>query len=71
MKSYKELLTEMLKPLNGDLMLKKLQTKFDDVFLQSDRYNDTTNTIVIRCVDDDDAREGVYQAMDGIGSDSK
>ena len=57
MKSYKELLTEMLKPLNGDLMLKKLQTKFDDVFLQSDRYNDTTNTIVIRCVDDDDARE--------------
>lgn len=59
MKRYKMLL-EMLKPLNGDQMLKKIQRMYPDSFLQDDNYNDTANTIVIRCVDDDDAREEFF-----------
>ena len=60
MKSYKELLLEMLKPLTGDQMLKKIQRKYPDSFLQDSRFNDTANTIVIRCADDDLAREEFF-----------
>ena len=60
MKSYKELLLEMLKPLTGDQMLKKIQRKYPDSFLQDSRFNDTANTIVIRCADDDTAREEFF-----------
>lgn len=60
MKSYKELLLEMLKPLTGDQMLKKIQRKYPDSFLQDDRLNDTANSIVIRCADDDLAREEFF-----------
>ena len=60
MKSYKELLLEMLKPLTGDQMLKKIQRKYPDSFIQDSRFNDTANTIVIRCVDDDLAREEFF-----------
>ena len=60
MKSYKELLLEMLKPLSGDQMLKKIQRMYPDSFLQSHRYNDSANTIVIRCADDDNAREQFF-----------
>lgn len=60
MKSYKELLLEMLKPLSGDQMLKKIQRRYPDSFLQDDHLNDTVNTIVIRCVDDDLAREEFF-----------
>ena len=60
MKSYKELLLEMLKPLSGDQMLKKIQRMYPDSFLQDHRFNDTANTIVIRCVDDDNAREEFF-----------
>lgn len=59
MKSYK-LLLEMLKPLSGDQMLKKIQRRYPDSFLQDDHLNDTVNTIVIRCVDDDLAREEFF-----------
>ena len=59
MKSYKELLLEMLKPLTGTQMLKKIQRRYTDSFLQ-DRFNDTANTIVIRCADDDTAREEFF-----------
>lgn len=60
MKSYKELLLEMLKPLTGDQMLKKIQRKYPDSFIQDSRFNDTANTIVIRCADDDLAREEFF-----------
>lgn len=60
MKSYKELLLEMLKPLTGDQMLKKIQRKYPDSFIQDSRFNDTANTIVIRCADDDTAREEFF-----------
>lgn len=60
MKSYKELLLEMLKPLTGDQMLKKIQRKYPDSFIQDSRFNDTVNTIVIRCADDDLAREEFF-----------
>lgn len=60
MKSYKELLLEMLKPLTGDQMLKKIQRKYPDSFLQDSRFNDTANTIVIRCADDGAAREEFF-----------
>lgn len=60
MKSYKELLLEMLKPLTGDQMLKKIQRRYPDSFLQDSRFNDTANTIVIRCADDDLAREEFF-----------
>lgn len=60
MKSYKELLLEMLKPLTGDQMLKKIQRKYPVSFLQDSRFNDTANTIVIRCADDDLAREEFF-----------
>jgi len=60
MKSYKELLLEMLKPLTGDQMLKKIQRKYPDSFLQDSRFNDTANTIVIRCADDDLARKEFF-----------
>ena len=60
MKSYKELLLEMLKPLSGDQMLKKIQHRYPDSFLQDSRFNDTANTIVIRCADDDLAREEFF-----------
>ena len=60
MKSYKELLLEMLKPLTGDQMLKKIQRKYPDSFIQDSRFNDTVNTIVIRCTDDDLAREEFF-----------
>jgi len=60
MKSYKELLLEMLKPLTGDQMLKKIQHRYPDSFLQADRFNDTANTIVIRCADDDLARKEFF-----------
>lgn len=59
MKSYKELLLEMLKPLTGTQMLKKIQRRYTDSFLQ-DRFNDTADTIVIRCADDDAAREEFF-----------
>lgn len=59
MKSYKELLLEMLKPLTGNQMLKKIKRRYPDSFLQ-DRFNDTANTIVIRCADDDAAREEFF-----------
>jgi len=60
MKSYKELLLEMLKPLTGDQMLKKIQRRYPDSFLQDSRFNDTANTIVIRCADDDLARKEFF-----------
>lgn len=60
MKSYKELLLEMLKPLTGDQMLKKIQRKYPDSFIQDSRFNNTVNTIVIRCTDDDLAREEFF-----------
>lgn len=60
MKSYKELLLEMLKPLTSDQMLKKIQRKYPDSFLQDSRFNDTANTIVICCADDDLAREEFF-----------
>jgi hypothetical protein len=60
MKSYEELLLEMLKPLTGDQMLKKIQRRYPDSFLQDDRFNDTANTIVIRCADDDLARKEFF-----------
>lgn len=60
MKSYKELLLEMLKPLSGDQMLKKIQHRYPDSFIQDSRFNDTANTIVIRCADDDLAREEFF-----------
>ena len=60
MKSYKELLLEMLKPLTGDQMLKKIQRKYPDSFILDSRFNDTANTIVIRCADDDTAREEFF-----------
>lgn len=50
----------MLKPLSGDQMLKKIQRRYPDSFLQDDHLNDTVNTIVIRCVDDDLAREEFF-----------
>lgn len=59
MKSYKELLLEMLKPLSGDQMLKKIQRMYPDSFLQAN-LNDTANTIVIRCTDDVDAHEEFF-----------
>ena len=60
MKSYKELLLEMLKPLTGDQMLKKIQRRYPDSFLQDSHFNNTANTIVIRCADDDLAREEFF-----------
>ena len=60
MKSYKELLLEMLKPLTGDQMLKKIQRRYPDSFIQDSRFNDTANTIVIRCADDDLARKEFF-----------
>lgn len=60
MKSYKELLLEMLKPLSGEQMLKKIQRKYPDSFFQDDHLNDTANSIVIRCTDDDLAREEFF-----------
>ena len=60
MKSYKELLLEMLKPLSGNQMLKKIQHRYPDSFIQDSRFNDTANTIVIRCADDDLAREEFF-----------
>lgn len=60
MKSYKELLLEMLKPLSGEQMLKKIQRKYPDSFFQDDRLNVTTSSIVIRCTDDDLAREEFF-----------
>ena len=60
MKSYKELLLEMLKPLSGEQMLKKIQRKYPDSFFQDDHLNDTASSIVIRCTDDDLAREEFF-----------
>ena len=60
MKSYKELLLEMLKPLSGNQMLKKIQRKYPDSFIQDSNFNETANTIVIRCTDDDLAREEFF-----------
>lgn len=60
MKSYKELLLEMLKPLTGDQMLKKIQRRYHDSFLQDSHFNNTANTIVIRCADDDLARKEFF-----------
>ena len=60
MKSYKELLLEMLKPLSGNQMLKKIQRKYPDSFIQDSNFNETANTIVIRCTDDDLACEEFF-----------
>ena len=60
MKSYKELLLEMLKPLSGNQMLKKIRRKYPDSFIQDSNFNETANTIVIRCTDDDLAREEFF-----------
>lgn len=60
MKSYKELLNEMFKPLSGDQMLRIIQRKYPSAILQAGRFNDTTNTIAIPCADDDNAYEEFF-----------